>query len=253
MKKLFLLALCTIAPLALYASDYDKDNSKGGVWGRKKYTNLSWVNQTLTDMNSPGNNFKSNFGGSIATGKTYYFHKKPILGLMKIGFDWTMIDINYAKYSDGNSLNSGIMTKSGDGFDDIITEDKPVTSFLTKDWGKNQVDLAMHFGASLTVNPVDFLKLKGYFRFAPTLSGIVSKGEGADLEEMLLYGGYGSLWVSGIAVSYKVISLGIERRWGNVSYRSITAAEDISSFLGGTAHPMSINSTRIYLGFQLGK
>lgn len=33
---------------------------------------------------------ENDFGVSISWGKTYYLHKKPLLGMLKFGLDWSL-------------------------------------------------------------------------------------------------------------------------------------------------------------------
>ncbi len=66
---------------------------------------------------------------------------------------------------------------------------------------------------SVTINPVSHLKVSGYFRVAPSYSMLVASEE--------LYHGYGTFFTLGGSVSFKIISIGIEGRWGNTKYNNI--------------------------------
>jgi hypothetical protein len=256
LKKICIILLCSLAAFGAEAKKKDNEDTND-VWRKRKYVNLSWVNQTLSDPARPGAEMKSDIGASFAAGRTYYLHKTPIAGIMKFGLDWTQFDLNYARYSDGTLFAYAYpATKADDGgFDDIVTDDKAIASLLTGDWGKNQVDLSMHFGLSLTINPVDFLKINGYYRFAPTLSGLIAKDAEVDVEDGTYYGGYGSYWVAGAAISYKVISFGVETRWGQTNYRNINTDggdgdNGGSSIFGNINYPLKTNSLRFYLSFR---
>ena len=77
----------------------EKDNLNQKIWqDRAKYFNIGYVNQTMTDKTF-GGELKSDFGVSLSNGKTYYRHKKPLLGMIKFGLDFTWLDIKYAKYT----------------------------------------------------------------------------------------------------------------------------------------------------------
>lgn len=251
-QKLTIMLLLALMTAGLTATAQEVNDA----WRHKKYLNLSWVNQTLSNPEIAGSEMKSDFAASIAKGRTYYFHKTPICGIMKFGFDWTQLDFNYARYSDGNLFDapSGarLMTKADEGFDDIVTEDNAITSILTGDWGKNQIEYSMHFGASLTINPVDYLKINGYFRYAPTLSALLSKPAGEEVtDDLTVLGGYGSFWIGGGAISYKVISFGIETRWGKVNYKHFNfGEEDEDAAAVDVRQALMTNSTRIYLSFR---
>ena len=110
--------------------------------------------------------WKSDFGVSLAFGKTYYLHKKPLLNMIKFGIDATWFDISYAKYSEPDAYaNDGAYTRAyGDygGYDYDDEEDI--------DLGIHQIDASMHVGPSITVNPIGDLKVAAYFHYVPTYS-----------------------------------------------------------------------------------
>ncbi len=80
--------------------------------------------------------------------------------------------------------------------------------------GRHQFEYAMQVGPSVTVNPIDHLKINAYFRYAPSFSGILINDE-------FSYN-YASFFVTGAAISYKVISVGIESRWGKAKYKNFS-------------------------------
>lgn len=67
------------------------------IWKKRaKYFNIGYItNQTLTDKVDAEAEWKSDFGVSLAFGKTYYLHKKPLLNMIKFGIDATWFDISY--------------------------------------------------------------------------------------------------------------------------------------------------------------
>lgn len=75
----------------------------------------------------------------------------------------------------------------------------------------------MHVGPSLTITPVKNLNIVGYFRYAPTFSGIYANDE--------FSGNYASMFVGGAFLSYRVIGLGIESRFGNCKYHAFSFEE----------------------------
>ena len=66
------------------------------IWKKRaKYFNIGYItNQTLTDKVDAEAEWKSDFGVSLAFGKTYYLHKKPLLNMIKFGIDATWFDQN---------------------------------------------------------------------------------------------------------------------------------------------------------------
>lgn len=158
------------------------------IWKRSKYFYVAY-GMTSLDRGSGQPKLNSNFAVSIGRGKTYYLHKKPLLGMIKFGLDWTFFDIAVAQYGVAKGL-------SAEDDSDIY-----------------KGEISMQFGPSITVNPVDFLKVNLYFRYDPSYS-MMFNTDGNKFK-----GNYGSYFNTGLAASYKVISLGYEYRWGSTSYK----------------------------------
>lgn len=158
------------------------------IWKRSKYFYVAY-GMTSLDRGSGQPKLNSNFAVSIGRGKTYYLHKKPLLGMIKLGLDWTFFDIAVAQYGVARGL-------SAEDDSDIY-----------------KGEISMQFGPSITVNPVDFLKVNLYFRYDPSYS-MMFNTDGNKFK-----GNYGSYFNTGLAASYKVISLGYEYRWGSTSYK----------------------------------
>ena len=177
------------------------------VWKRGKYRNFSFSKEKL-EIDGFDAAIKSEWGAAITLGKTFYLHKTPILNMIKIGLDWTYFDISAAGYEMNNEEGG-------------------------KD-GTYHFTAGMHIGPSVTVNPIDNLKASVYFRYAPSYAGMYADDE-------YYSGGYASFFVSGLSVAYKVISVGVEKRWGTVKYdRSDT--DEKTKF--------KVSGPRFYIGFR---
>lgn len=177
--------------------NYYKKQDK--IWGRKKYFNLGYNMENLNNDDA-ASELSRKFGASMTIGRTFYLHKNPILGMIKFGLDWSYIDLNAAGY---NYKYTYVNNENGNSSNNIETDE----------YGIYKMELGMQFGPSVTVNPVDYLKVNVYFRYSPSYSVILDDG-------FQFNGSYGSYMNFGLAVSYKVISLGYEMRWGtsNISY-----------------------------------
>ena len=80
--------------------ELEEDSRNRRIWNdRAKYFNIAYVNQSLTQKDINGT-WRSNLGGALTSGRTYDLHKKPLLGMIKFGIDWSYFDINFAKYED---------------------------------------------------------------------------------------------------------------------------------------------------------
>ena len=202
------------------------------IWkNRSKYFNIGYVSQKLTDK-TYGGDLKSDFGASLSWCKTFYLHKKPLFGMMKIGLDWSWLDINYAKSS----------------FEDYDYEmDETFKSDV------HQAEFGMQIGPSVTVNPVHHLKVGAYFRVTPSYSMLY-------LDETVHHH-YVTFCNFGLTAAWKVVSLGAEWRWGTAKYDGMTFDE--SEFDEDTDDPslddvlknvpdrkFKTSSFRIYIGFR---
>lgn len=182
------------------------------VWKkRNSYFSLGYMNQTLTHLDQPGLEWKSDFGIILSWGRTYNLHKKPLFNMLKFGIDAVWADISYAKYAD---------LKEDVPVDDDVNygADYDGEGYSEKDFGVHQLQVGMGVGPSITLNPVDHLKLNGYFHFVPSMSVVVINDEANT--------SYVSNFSVGGAVSYKCISLGIESQWGKAKYKSFSINED---------------------------
>lgn len=215
------------------------------IWkDRAKYFNISYVNQSLT-LKDEDVTWRNKMGVAITAGRTYYLHKKPLFGMIKFGIDWSYLDINFSNYEDKfNYFYNEDADYNNDydydyGYDE--EEEGPVNMY--------QIEVGMQIGPSITINPINHLKISGYFRFAPSASILyLDDSVGAN---------YASFFVLGGAISYKVISLGIEGRWGTTKY---TFDEDDYEEDYSMEHETQANtipepkwktgSTRIYVSFR---
>ena len=97
--------------------DVELDSNNQTIWkDRAKYFNIGYVNQKLIYKDFDMPDMKNDFGVSLSWGKTYYLHKKPLLGMLKFGLDWSWVDLNYAQYSliDMEEVKPGESSSSAD-------------------------------------------------------------------------------------------------------------------------------------------
>lgn len=246
-----------VAQLSEKVEDQEEEMEMADVWSRRKFFNIGFSRLKLTHREIANLSWKSDFSISLTYGKTIYFHKKPIANMIKFGLDYSFMDITYAKlvpnevptYGDGETGGSGSDGGNSDGFDDIETPG--MTEGLINDLGCHLIDYNLQIGPSITVNPIDHLMVRGYFRYAPGASGLL-------LNEEFSYS-YGSYFVSGGNISYKAFSLGVEARWGKLKYNSISFEEsssddidgsDVSDMISTSKNKMRTNSVRFYIGFR---
>ena len=192
--------------------DEVKMNEKNeAVWKKRaKYFNIGYItNQELT-LEDAESDFKweSKFGMDLNWGRTYYIPKKPLFGMLKFGIDWSWMDLNYVMYKDYEDETSGMGMPSGGSGSYYDEEDDELAL------GVHQLEYGMRIGPSITVNPVNHLKVGTYFHFMPSYSLILIDDE--------FNHGYVSHFVFGGQVAYKAISLGVEGRWGKAKYTNLS-------------------------------
>lgn len=171
------------------------------------------ISYSSMEMSSGDLSLKNNFGAAFSTTRTYFLHKKPIAGLMKIGIDATWIDLGY------NNFTTTVLDEEAG------LVDAPL----------HQAEIGVQAGLSLTFNPVAKLNVALYCRYAPTFSASFSTGDGTIL------GGYMGYIVAGGRVSYGFIGLGCE-------YRSGSGV--MNDFLEGGTSPLKTDGLRAYVSFS---
>lgn len=208
------------------AKDDDADND---VWKkRKKYFNIGYAIGDLKPADHEGYNSDSELGISLNYGKTWYFHKKPIAGLMKFGVDVTFLSLNYDKMSEIDESNV-----FGSSFEDYISD------YDLPEIGNHKLDVGIQVGPSLSINPVDRLMLKVYFRYCPTYSMTIF--------DESFSGCYASMFNYGLSIGYGVIAVGAEHRFGSGKYEC-TSFIPISDVNGKTK--LKTSSTNFYISFR---
>ena len=105
----------------------------------------------------------------------------------------------------------------------------------------------MQVGPSVTVRPLRKLQAHLYFRFAPSFAGLYD-GDA-------FRGNYASFFATGLSVSYGVIGLGIEKRWGKCRYKEFGGGEDEYGDYGYAEEPydtpkLKTSGLRAYVNFR---
>ena len=207
-KIKFLFLLLLLSPI------YAHSQTDDGYSTKRKYFNIGFVNTTMEQDGMP--KIKSNYGASLTFGKTFYLHKKAVANLIKFGIDATWFDLTYTNY-------------------DV----KHITYWEEKKYQVHEAEFAMQVGPSLTVNPISKLNILGYFRYAPSYSCYYANEK--------FGGSYASYWVGGCSVSYSVIGLGIEARFGNGKFNNVLP---IGSDESSGRTPVHTSGFRTYLTFK---
>lgn len=216
--------------LAQIKSDLDterRNKQMESVWKRKKYWKVGLGNPDIERTDGEEMSWDTELSVFLQRGRTVYFHSKPIAGMVKIGLDYGLMDLSYAKLklkttgTTGSSSTSGSGTgASGDGFDDIVSADPSgsMADLLGIDLGMHKFEYGVHVGPSVSINPWNHLVVAAYFHLMPTASGI--------LENDQFSYGFGCAMSAGVSVAYKAISVGVEGLWSTIKYKQASFDDD---------------------------
>ncbi len=227
-------------------------------WKRRKFWNFGYSVPTLERTDGTFMDWEPDFAVSVQNGRTAYFHKKPLGGMVKIGLDYSFLDITYSKLNlkhiesaevgDNTSIPSD--PSVSDGFDEIVSDD-PSGSILSAvgfNIGMHKIDETLSVGPRIAINPVDHLMIGAYFHGGFTMSGIYEN-------ENFSYG-FGYTLSTGLCVSYKVIGFGFEYLCGKVKYRQIDFDEfdgdvaSLSEMFSSESFHLKHSGPRFYVSFR---
>lgn len=201
------------------AQEQDK-SELNRIWRKRSdYLNLAFVVQNVETNIDELSELNSEWGASISWGKTFYLHRKPIGRVLKFGLDWTWLDLNGACF------------------------EQDMYSIFDGDYHETlyQLDAGMQFGPSITVNPVNHLKISTYFRVTPTFATVYA------VENELFLKNYATYLNAGLSVAWRLLSLGVEYRTGKTSYDDLG---ELSELMPGVAIDLNATSWRMYFGFR---
>lgn len=198
-------------------SALDNEAKYEKIWKRRRYWRFGLANPNIERTDGESMTWKTDLSVFVQQGKTAYFHKKPIAGMIKIGLDYGFFEVGYSKLklksvgaTVGSSSSNG--AAADDGFTEIESNDPVVSlsSLIGVDLGMHKIDYSMHIGPRISVNPWNSIIVSAYCHVKPTASGIIEN-------EKVSYG-FGCVTTAGLSVSYKLISVGVEGVWSKIKY-----------------------------------
>ncbi len=209
-------------------AELEAEKSKDAIWKRRRSWTFAYVDSKLSlpDLDDSGE-LKSKFGAAMQFSNTYFLHKPAILGLAKIGIDAVWLDVNYAKYEKEYSFDS------------------------EEEIERQQLEIGMGIGPSLTIAPFSwmsnglrYLKVTGYYHVTPSASIMFLDGE--------TNAAFNLFQSAGAKLTYRRLSIGIEKRWGTAKYDSIIP-DDVIEATGGEVSDkikFETNSLRAYISLN---
>lgn len=244
--------------LTAQVAQAEEDRTSEKIWRRKKYFYLG-IGGTSLEMETPEGliaPYKSQASFGLTFGKTFYLHKKPLAGLVKFGLDWTWMDLSYARYKKGSGFDmNGLLGNLGDyedwdDWDDWDDEDEDLSDRLNV--GMHQLEYGMGIGPSVTVTPfrplgidaLNYVKVSAFFHWQPSYSAVINSEDG----ETNLNHGYCNFFKFGLGLSWKVLTIGYEHRWGSAKYNS--QIFDDNELNSGDKMNHKTTNNRFVIGFR---
>ncbi len=217
MKKLFATAF-----LALFAAGFASAQEQSKAPNRH-YINFAFAFQevnfeTFTDK-AGLRDHKMDWAVAAEFGSTFFMHKKPIAGLLRIGLDFSYLDVQY-----GQIKPDGINYEQDSHF----------------------ANIGMQVGPSLTITPIRAINLKGYVHYAPSFAAY------APGSWETVYGGYAGYITGGVQLSLSAFTFGIEMRSAKANFKEVrTDNKSVESGeIFGDKDKTELPSTRFIFGFR---
>lgn len=213
-----------------------------GYWKKKKYNRISY-NQTLFSPLFIDEPYPVKMSIGLDSGRNIYLHKKPLAGIIKFGIDVGM-DINYTM------LDLKIDTSDYEGPSGYLgSSPAEEAEDMLMIPGSHYASVGLAVGPSVTVNPVDKLRLCGYFHVVPSATCFLH-GMGA-------FVGYSTAMKYGLEVSYGPIGVGVEHNSGLEKYMNVLqyyVMKVDGGDVSGIGRPKYFSeSLQVYLSFRFGK
>lgn len=214
------------------------DSRRDKVWKRKKHWTIGLLtSHTLTYKDLNNLELKKDFGINMSMGRTWYLPSKPIAGMVKFGIDWDYLDLTYVKYK--KDWADGLPTGDTDETETPATTPTTPTTTSTLatgdtggaassddeeddfNFGSHLLTFSWGIGPSVTVNPINYLKVGAYFHWQPTVAASI-------MDSKASWGFLANSWSFGMHASWKAIGIGFETRWGSGKLSSFDFDDDIT-------------------------
>lgn len=250
------------------------------VWSRKSFFNISYLNETLTPVETDNGTttpgvpitnpetadgylnkgmaveYKSDWGISLQDGTNYRLHKKPIANLLTIHLDYSWFELSAAHFKAEESLNN--LKVVDNTYYEKSTERQFFTPFNAE---KYEFNYGMTLGPSLTIAPftpissasgLHFFKFNAYFHIGYNVSLLLLNNNDSENQNrnnnndgVSMDFGHGLCTSFGVNLSWKAIGVGFEKRQTSYQYKSIK-----TDTYGDDKYKFDSNSTRFYVQFR---
>ena len=212
-QKYLLLCLLSLLFQVGYAQGYESKIGVGDVY--KQSDNYLHVGFTVSDMVQKDVQTLKNYAGFMASiGRTFSPYDFYLNDVCRFGIDATWLDFEYTSYK---------------------VEFHYPSTIVKEDYG--QYDFGVQVGPAFIIEPTYDVHIHTYCRYAPTYSLFSMNGEN--------YGNLVHFLVVGASLSYNVIGIGVEGRWGVCHYSDLY--ENGVLF---TSEKVNHRGVRVYLKFN---
>lgn len=168
---------------------YESKMGAGDVY--KQRDNYVHVGFAVSDMAQKNVQTLKNYAGFTASiGKSFSPYALYLSDECRFGFDVTWFDFEYTSYK---------------------VEYHYPSTIVKDDYG--QFDFGVQVGPAFIIEPTYDVHIHAYCRYAPTYSLFSMNGDN--------YGNLGHFLVAGASLSYNVIGIGVEGRWGACNYSGL--------------------------------
>jgi hypothetical protein len=215
------------------------------IWSTGRYFNIGYA---TTDYAAEGESpTKSSWSAFLSKGNTYYFPKRPLGGLVKIGIDARWSDVQVSKLAgfDASEWSSTIVPDSY--YDDVSSSLNIGQYVLT--YGMGIGVRAAVAPLSMMDNAARYLKASLYFHYRPSYTGYIISDNG----ETEFSSGFFNMFDFGGCIQYRFISLGIEGSWGSGKTKALLFdfddEDDEDDYGEAVKVKHKIASTRFYISF----
>lgn len=225
------------------------------IWNKGKYTMLGYALQDMgTDYNPV---MKSKYSFFIAKGTTYYFPKRPIAGMVKIGLDMRWTDISVARFENQNiASDNWDMLGSGSNEDGYDEDESDLLERFSNLGRWNMQISALGVGVNVGIAPLSmfdnaakYLRASVYFHYLPTFGAILVSEDGKTEASFA----YCNMFDFGGKLTYRAFSVGVEGRWGSGKFKPLELDIDEDGegigFDSDTKIKRNFASTRFYVAF----
>lgn len=220
------------------------------TWKRHKYFRVSYAwPQTAAEGCEV---LKSQYGVAITSGNTYFFPKKPIANMVKIGIDVNWMNLQFSKYlsSDTDLTWTSDIEATSPTLDGIDDENGYLGDIMDRvnHLGHMNLGVGMAIGPMVSVAPFALMNNRSlaqlrasiYFHYCPTAQIYLMSQEG----DMEVSAAFANMFDFGGNLQWKALQVGVEGHWGKANMKPMS----FIGMEGADKYTRRYASTRLYIG-----